>query len=197
MNQSTSRFIIKEDAQGIHELNVSSILAAEGKLFLTDTIDTESVTHTIRNMMYLSSINVPIKLYIDSTGGEVRAGLALVDAIEMLGETGTIDIICIGKAYSMAAVILAAGKKGHRFVLPHAEVMIHEPLISQGAGGSASSVKSIADSLMSTRDLLSKLLSRHTGKTVEEVTKALSFDNFMNAQEAIEFGLVDEVAKEL
>lgn len=197
MDQSTSRFIIKEDAQGIHELNVSSILAAEGKLFLTDTIDTESVTHTIRNMMYLSSINVPIKLYIDSTGGEVRAGLALVDAIEMLGETGTIDIICIGKAYSMAAVILAAGKKGHRFVLPHAEVMIHEPLISQGAGGSASSVKSIADSLMSTRDLLSKLLSRHTGKTVEEVTKALSFDNFMNAQEAIEFGLVDEVAKEL
>ncbi len=197
MNQSTSRFIIKEDAQGIHELNVSSILAAEGKLFLTDTIDTESVTQTIRNMMYLSSINVPIKLYIDSTGGEVRAGLALVDAIEMLSETNTIEIICIGKAYSMAAVILAAGKKGHRFMLPHAEVMIHEPLISQGASGSASSVKSIADSLMSTRDLLSTLLSRHTGKSVKEVTKALSFDNFMNAQEAIEFGLVDSVAREL
>lgn len=197
MNQSTSRFIIKEDAQGIHELNVSSILAAEGKLFLTDTIDTESVTQTIRNMMYLSSINVPIKLYIDSTGGEVRAGLALVDAIEMLGKTCTIDIICIGKAYSMAAVILAAGKKGHRFMLPHSEVMIHEPLISQGAGGSASSVKSIADSLLSTRDLLSTLLSKHTNKSVEEVTKALSFDNFMNAQEAIEFGLVDFIAKEL
>jgi ATP-dependent Clp protease protease subunit len=148
-------------------------------------------------MMYLADNNQPIKLYIDSSGGEIRAGLALIDVIEMLRKKVQIDVVCIGKAYSMAAVILAAGGKGHRFLLPHAEVMIHEPLIAGGAGGSASTVKSTAESLIAIRDVISGLLSKYTGKSQEDINEAISRDLFMTADEAIKFGMADKIAEDI
>ena len=93
----------------------------------------------------------------------------------------------------MGAVILAGGKKGHRFILPHSKVMIHEPLISGGMGGSATTIKKTAESILETKAITNGILAKHTGKTVEEIDEATAYDNFMNAQEAIEFGLCDEI----
>ena len=97
----------------------------------------------------------------------------------------------------MGAVIFASGKKGHRFILPHSKVMIHEPLIPHGVGGSASSIKSTAESIMQTRELLNGILAKHSGKTIEEINKATDHDNFMTAEEAIAFGLCDKIVKDI
>ena len=95
----------------------------------------------------------------------------------------------------MAAVILASGKKGHRHILPHSKTMIHEPLIAGGSGGSATSIQRLSESIMDTRRVINGLLSRHTGKTREEIDKATSFDNYMNAEESIRFGLCDDITR--
>ena len=100
---------------------------------------------------------------------------------------------CTGMASSMGAVILAGGQKGRRFILPHSKVMIHEPLISGGMGGSATSIKRTADSILETKAITNGILAKHTGKTVKEIDKATAFDNFMNAKEAVEFGICDEI----
>ena len=96
-------------------------------------------------------------------------------------------------AVSMGAVILAGGQKGRRYILPHSKVMIHEPLISRGMGGSATTIKKTAESILETKAITNGILAKHTGKTVEEIDEATSFDNFMNAEEAIAFGLCDEI----
>ena len=104
-----------------------------------------------------------------------------------------INIICAGMAASMAAIILAGGQKGYRYILPHSKVMIHEPLLSSGLGGSATSIKNISDSILETREIVNSILAKHTGKSLSEVNKATSFDNYMNAEEAIAFGLCDAI----
>ena len=93
----------------------------------------------------------------------------------------------------MAAVILAAGWKGRRFILPHSKVMIHEPLIANGVGGSATSISRMSSSILETRDLINQILAEHTGKTIEEINSATSFDNMMNAKQAVEFGICDKI----
>ena len=93
----------------------------------------------------------------------------------------------------MGAVLLAGGQKGRRFILPHSKCMIHEPLIQGGVGGSASSIKKTAESILETRSVTNGILAKHTGKTIEEIDEATSFDNYMNAEEAIRFGLCDEI----
>ena len=93
----------------------------------------------------------------------------------------------------MAAIIFAGGQEGHRYILPHSKVMIHEPLLANGVGGSATSIKNISDSILETRELVNGILAKHTGKTLKAVNKATSFDNYMNAKEAIEFGICDKI----
>ena len=93
----------------------------------------------------------------------------------------------------MAAIILAGGQKGNRYILPHSQVMIHEPRIAGGMGGSASSIKNISDSILQTRKLINEILSKHTGKTVKEIEESTSFDNYLNAEEAVKFGLCDQI----
>lgn len=187
-----NKYIVFEDAHGTHELAVGSLLAADGKLYLSGAVDSESAEDIIKNMIYLSQNNIPITLFIDSPGGEVRSGLAIIDMMEIISKTTQIDVICTGKAYSMAAVILAAGSKGHRHMLPHAQVLIHEPLITSG-GGSASSVKSTAESLLAIRDIMSELLAKYTGNTVEKMNEIMHGDTYLNAKEAIELGVADDV----
>ena len=104
-----------------------------------------------------------------------------------------VNLYCFGMAASMGAIILAGGKKGHRFILPHSKVMIHEPLIEGGMGGSATSIKKTSDSILETKDILNNILVKHTSKTLDEINEATSFDNYMNAEEAIKFGLCDEI----
>ena len=136
-----------------------------------------------------------INLYINSGGGEVTAGLLIYDVIQQLKVP--VNMYCTGIAASMAAVIFAGGQPGRRFILPHSKTMIHEPLISGGVGGSASSIKNISDSVLETRKLLNGILTKHTGKSLKEVNKATSFDNYMNAEESVAFGLCDKVVSEI
>ena len=136
-----------------------------------------------------------IRLYIDSPGGEVASGLMIYDVLQAMSKE--VDIYCMGCAESMAALLLACGRPGHRHILPHARTMIHEPQLETGLGGSATSIRHLSDSIMETRNMLNQLLVKHTGRTIREINKATSFDNFMNADESIEFGLCDDIVTDL
>ena len=133
----------------------------------------------------------PVNIYINSPGGEVNAGLMIYDAIQ--GSKLEINMICTGLAASMAAVLLAGGQRGSRYILRHSKVMIHEPLLANGVGGSATSIRKISESIIETREMINEILAKHTGKTVEEINDATSFDNYMRAEEAIAFGLCDRI----
>lgn len=139
--------------------------------------------------------NKPIDIYINSPGGEVNAGLMIYDTLK--GIKTEINIHCIGMAASMAAIILAGGQKGHRFILPHSKTMIHEPLISGGVGGSATSIQRTAESIMETKRLTVELLAKDTGKKEKDIEAAVAFDNYMNAKETIAFGICDSIEYEL
>lgn len=172
---------------------IESHLLPEGKIFIKDEITSESACEFIQQVMYLRK-DAPekrIKIYVNSSGGEVNGGLVIYDTLKSLDVD--FDIYCIGMAASMAAIILAAGKKGRRYILPHSKIMIHEPLISGGVGGSATSIQRTAESILETKRISVELLAADTGKSIEEVEKAISFDNYMNAKEAIEFGICDEI----
>lgn len=191
------RSIVVESYKGIEALELEALLGSKGKIFLTSDINTESAVATTKALMYLSDNKIPIKIFLDSAGGLVRAGLEIIDAMNMAAKKVDVDIVCMGKAYSMASIILAAGPKGHRYIMPHGEVMVHEPLISEGAGGSASSVRSMADSLISVRDKISELMSDYTGLSTKKINNIMKVNTFMNAEQAIAFGLVDKVITEI
>lgn len=180
------------DFQGVKEVSVKASLMEERKLFITGEICDELAENVCMQIAYLKSQSgEPVDIYINSPGGSVKAGLAILDILNGCGlET---NVHCVGMAASMGAVILACVKNGKRTVTENSEVMIHEPLISGGVGGSASSIKETADSIMKTKDKLDALLSEATGKPLKEVRKATSFDNYMTAAEAVEFGLADAI----
>lgn len=185
-----------ESANGTREISLYTRHLMNRKIFLTGEIDDESAIEIISQLMFLQDEGKEdISLFINSPGGSVNAGLMIVDVISSMKVP--INMYCIGMAASMAAVILACGKKGRRYILPHSEVMIHEPLLSGGAGGSATSIKRKAESILETKDILNKILAKHTGRTVAEIDAATSYDNYMNAQECIDFGICDEVVKQI
>lgn len=184
---------IVKSSNGISLVPVNSKLLSERKIFLEGDITAESANEFVKAIMLLVKENSekPIDIYIHSPGGEVNAGLLIYDTLK--GLQTEINLHCIGIAASMAAIILASGKKGHRFILPHSKTMIHEPLIAGGVGGSATSIKRTAESIMETKRIAVELLAKDTGRTEREVESAISFDNYMNAEEAIEFGICDSI----
>lgn len=185
---------IEESSGGVREIHLESKLLAERKLFLGD-ITRESADEFAKAMMYLASSDEPIRIYINSFGGEVNPGLLICDIIKGCGVP--VYTYCAGYAYSMAAVILAAGTRGKRFALPHSRVLIHEPLLAEGFGGSATSISMISDTVIEVRNTVNGLLAKYTGKTLEEVNKATVFDNFMSAKQAVSFGICDKVVDSL
>lgn len=193
MSRLTGPTIEVESAHGVREVSLDTRHLMNRRIFIHGEINEESANDFLSQMLYLEEeSSEPINIYINSPGGSVNAGLVIYDCIQ--ASNLEINVICAGMAASMAAIILAGGKKGHRYILPHSKVMIHEPLLSHGVGGSATSIKNISDSIIETRELVNKMLAKHTGKTLKEINKATSFDNYMNAEEAIEFGLCDEIA---
>ena len=180
-----------EDASGTRETQLSTILLSRGYIPINGTITSETLSMTANIMLYLAEQKITPHFLINSSGGEVTAGLGIYDLIQ--DYPYDIDLYCVGRAASMAAVILAGGKLGHRFILPHSSVMIHEPLIVGGMGGSASTVEKTAKSIITTRDTLNGIIAKHTGKTLKEVNKATESDNWMTAEEAIKFGICDEI----
>lgn len=188
---------IVKSSHGITLVPVTSKLLAERKIFIEDEITSASACDIVRSLMLLvkEDTNKPIDIYINSPGGRVDAGLMIYDTLK--GMKTEVNLHCIGMAASMAAVILAGGKKGHRYILPHSKTMIHEPLISGGVGGSATSIQRTAESIMETKRLTVELLAKDTGKKEKEIETAVSFDNYMNAEESIAFGLCDSIEYEL
>lgn len=182
---------IEETSKGFEVIPLDSRLMTDRRIFIEGTITAETAVNFTKQMLFLSQSSEPIYIYINSSGGEVNAGLAIYDTVQ--GFQGEIKMFCIGKADSMAAVLLAAGQKGKRFILPHSRVMIHEVLLGGSVGGSATSIARISESVMETRDIINSILAEHTGKDIEEINSATAFDNFMNAEEAVEFGICDEI----
>ena len=187
----------RDTNRGSSVVNLYSHHLKNRKMFLTGEIKAITAEHLMLQLMHLEEEDPgkPIDLYINSPGGEVQSGLMLYDVIQ--GMVSPVNMYCVGQAASMAAIILAGGIKGRRYILPHAKTMVHEPLISQGVGGSATSIKNIADSIMEMRKLLYEILEKHTGRTVEEIEKTIRGDFFMNAKESVEFGICDEIVSSI
>ena len=183
----------EESCNGTREVFLRTKHFTNGRLFLTGEVTDDMANNFVSELLYLAEKGKPIDIYINSPGGSVNAGLVIYDVIQACAEKIEINMYCVGMAASMGAVILAGGQKGHRFILPHSKMMIHEPLIAGGMGGSATSIKKAAENILETKSITNGILAKHTGKTVEEIDEATSFDNYMNAEEAVAFGLVDEV----
>lgn len=170
---------IIKSSNGISLVPIESRLLTDRKVFLEGEINAESACDFVKCMMLLikEDAEKPIDVYINSPGGEVVSGMLILDTLK--GLKAEINLHCIGMAASMAAILLSAGRKGHRFVSPHAKIMIHEPLIAGGVGGSASSIKRTAESILETKAMTVGLLANSTGRSKEEIEKAM-----MKEQEA-------------
>ena len=186
--------IIKKSNSGFQTLPLEGTLLAQRRVFLSDAITMETANRIIQKLLFLEAEdpNGDINIYISSAGGEVNAGLLIYDQLK--GMTGIpINLYCTGMAASMAAIILAAGQKGRRFILPHSKVMIHSPYI----GGNAEAIQRTADSIMETKKTIVQLLGESTGKSSEEIETAISFDNTMDAAQAVEFGICDKIVNRI
>ena len=181
-----------KSSNGITLVPIETSLFSSRKLFLEGEINHESACALIRQIMILATEDAksPIRLLINSPGGEITAGLLIYNVIQSC--PAPIELFCLGRAYSMAAVLFASGNYG-RYILPNSEVMLHEPLLGNRVGGSASSIKSISDSLLEMRQKMNQLLAKHTGKTVEEIAEATVYDHYFTAEESVAFGLADKI----
>ena len=185
-----------EGAHGTREVSLNTRHLMKRTIFLKGMIDADCAVAFVAQLMYLEQESLePVTIYINSPGGEVNAGLLVYDVIQ--GSCLDIHMVCIGMAASMAAVILAGGQKGRRHILKHSKVMIHEPLLADGVRGSATSIENISKSILETRTVVNGILAKHTGKTIEEINRETSFDHFMDAGEAIAFGLCDSITEKL
>ena len=183
--------ISEESVYGTREIALQTKQLTEGKVFLTGIITEDTANEFISQMMYLNKEKKHVTVYINSKGGNVTAGLSIYDALQEY--EGEVNMCCYGLAASMAAILLASGKPGHRFITPHGRTMIHEPALVGKLGGSASTIEETAKTMLETKNILNTILAKHTGKTVAEIEEATRFDNFMDAEKSIEFGLCDEI----
>lgn len=181
-----------KSSHGIALVPVESRLMAERKIFVEGEINAQAACEFVKQVMLLNSEDkqAPIDVFINSPGGEINSGMLMYDVIQ--ASKAPIRTFCIGRAYSMGAVLFACGNHG-RYMLPHGELMIHEPLLGNHVGGSSSSIKSISDSLLETKRKMNRILAKHTGKTEEEMEQATGYDHYFNPEESVAFGLCDEI----
>ncbi|MBP0962467.1 MAG: ATP-dependent Clp protease proteolytic subunit [Oscillospiraceae bacterium] len=182
-----------KSCNGITLMPINTRLLSERKVFIEGDIDRKSACDFIKQIMLLSREDEisHIDVCINSPGGEIMAGLLMYDFIQSCKTP--IRMFCTGTAYSMAAILFACGNHG-RYIFPNSEIMLHEPLLGNGIKGNASSIRSISDSLLESRNKINNIISKHTGKSVEEIEKASSYDHYFSPEESIEFGLADEIA---
>jgi len=185
--------VIEKTSNGERAYDIYSRLLKDRIIFLGTEIDDSVANIVIAQLLFLESQDKTkdIKLYISSPGGSVSAGLAIYDVMQYVKPD--VSTICIGMAASMAAVLLAAGAKGKRFVLPNSEIMIHQVL--GGFQGQATDIKIHAERILKTKDQLNQILAAHTGQILKKVEQDTERDNFMSAEEAVKYGLVDKVIK--
>lgn len=178
-------------AAGLHLVPIQTVHLDKRRVFVEGQITMESACAFADQVMLLCDLSqAPIDVFINSPGGEVNAGLMMYDIIQ--SSPALIRMFCRGTAYSMAALLFASGSHG-RFLLPNSELMLHEPLLSGGVQGSASSIRSISEGILAVREKLNGILAKHTGKTLEQIEAATAYDHFFSAEESVAFGLADEI----
>ena len=184
-------YVIEQDGRGERSYDIYSRLLKDRIIFLSGEINDEMANCIVAQLLFLEAEDMEkdIMLYINSPGGSVTAGMAIYDTINYIKPQ--VSTICIGMAASMAAVLLSSGAKGKRIALPNSEIMIHQAL--GGAKGQATDIKIQAELILRTRDNLNRILAENTGRTVEEIARDTERDNFMTAQQALEYGLIDKI----
>lgn len=185
--------VVEQSGRGERAYDIYSRLLKERIVFMVGPVTDETANLVVAQLLFLESENPDkdISLYINSPGGSVTAGMSIFDTMNFIKPD--VATLCLGQAASMGAFLLSAGTKGKRFALPNSRVMIHQPLISGGLGGQASDIEIHARELLKLKKQLNEHLANHTGQKLAQIEKDTDRDNFMSADEAKAYGLIDEV----
>ncbi|MCT4606094.1 MAG: ATP-dependent Clp endopeptidase proteolytic subunit ClpP [Marinisporobacter sp.] len=183
--------VVEQTNRGERSYDIYSRLLKDRIIFLGDEVNDHTASLVVAQLLFLEAEDPDkdIMLYINSPGGSITAGMAIYDTMQYIKPD--VSTICIGMAASMGAFLLAAGEKGKRFALPNAEIMIHQPL--GGTRGQAEDIRIHAERILKMRETLNKILSERTGQPLERIQKDTDRDNFMEAKDAVEYGLIDKV----
>ncbi len=186
-------YVIEQTGRGERSMDIYSRLLNDRIIVLSDEVNDATASLVVAQLLYLESQDPEkdICLYINSPGGSVTAGMAIYDTMQYIKPD--VSTMCVGLAASMGAVLLAGGAKGKRYALEHSEVMIHQPLLGGGLSGQCTDIKIRADHMVRTREKLNKILAKDTGKSIEQIAIDTERDNFMTAEEAVAYGLIDKV----
>ena len=184
-------YVIEQTNRGERQFDIFSRLLNDRIVVLSDEVTDATASLVVAQLLFLESQDAEkdISFYINSPGGSVSAGLAIYDTMQYI--KCDVSTICMGMAASMGAFLLSSGAKGKRFALPNSEIMIHQP--SGGAQGQATEIEIVAKHILRTKEKLNRILAENTGKPIEQIALDTDRDNFMSAQEALEYGLVDQV----
>jgi ATP-dependent Clp protease protease subunit len=191
MNNSLVPMVVEQTGRGERSYDIFSRLLNDRIIFLSDEVNDATASLVVAQLLYLEAQDPDkdISFYINSPGGSVTAGMAIYDTMNFI--KCDVSTVCIGMAASMGAFLLSAGTKGKRFALPNSEIMIHQPL--GGAKGQATDIKIQAELILRTRDRLNAILAKNTGKSIDEIARDTERDNYMTADEALAYGLIDKV----
>lgn len=191
MNNSLVPMVVEQTSRGERSYDIFSRLLNDRIIFLSDEVNDATASLVVAQLLYLEAQDPDkdISFYINSPGGSVTAGMAIYDTMNFI--KCDVSTVCIGMAASMGAFLLSAGTKGKRFALPNSEIMIHQPL--GGAKGQATDIKIQAELILRTRDRLNAILAKNTGKSIDEIARDTERDNYMTADEALAYGLIDKV----
>ncbi len=184
-------YVIEQTGHGERSYDIFSRLLKDRIIFFGDEVNDQTASIIVAQMLFLESEDPDkdIMLYINSPGGSITAGMAIYDTMNYI--KCDVSTICVGMAASMGAFLLSAGAKGKRLALPNSEIMIHQPL--GGMQGQATDIKIHADRIIRMKDKLNTILSENTGRPIEEIVRDTERDNFMSAQEALDYGLIDKI----
>ena len=184
-------YVIEQTNRGERSYDIFSRLLNDRIIVLSDEVNDTTASLIVAQLLYLEGQDPEkdISLYINSPGGSVTAGMAIYDTMQYI--KCDVSTICMGLAASMGAFLLSSGAKGKRYALPNSEIMIHQPL--GGARGQATDIKIVADQIIKTKERLNRILAENTGRSIEEIARDTDRDNYLTAQEACEYGLVDKV----
>jgi ATP-dependent Clp protease protease subunit len=193
INMSFVPYVIEQNSRGERSYDIYSRLLKDRIVFLGEEVTDVSANLIVAQMLFLEAEdpNKDIHFYINSPGGSVSAGFAIYDTMQYI--KCDVSTICMGLAASMGAFLLSGGTKGKRLALPNAEIMIHQP--SGGAKGQETEIRIVAENILKTRNKLNEILAANTGKSVEEIARDTERDNYMTAQEALAYGLIDKVVE--
>ena len=194
LDNSLIPYVVEQTSRGERSYDIFSRLLKDRIIFLSEDVNHVTASLVVAQLLFLESEDPDkeICLYINSPGGSISDGMAIVDTINYI--KCPVSTICVGMAASMGAVLLACGEKGKRYATPNAEVMIHQPLIGGGGlSGQTTEIKIHADHMVRTREKLNKLLSEKTGQSLEVIERDTERDNYMTAEEALAYGLIDGI----